>query len=231
MPARVQPAFSGRRARAGGQRRDGVGKHRKGRGAMKAMAARRPGAAFTLVELLVVMGILMILAGMLLPALARAVETVKVGATRTEIKGIEAAMEMYHMDWGAYPPDSSGSLGSAQCIVYYLGTAFRVADGYTRNGGPYYDFPGDRLFTEGTGEVFMDSLKARADRTVYYYRFDNNDADDGSETWSATNVSNVHPMSVDVWSAGWDGDDAVSTAHPTKGNINSVDIGDDLGNW
>ena len=62
-------------------------------------------AAFTLVELLVVMVIIAILAGLLLPALAQGKEKAKVVRVRAELYGIGLALEMYSTDHaGKLPP-------------------------------------------------------------------------------------------------------------------------------
>jgi prepilin-type N-terminal cleavage/methylation domain-containing protein len=55
-------------------------------------------AAFTLVELLVVMAVIAILASLLLPALAAAREKAKVCRVHTELYGIGLALEMYSTD-------------------------------------------------------------------------------------------------------------------------------------
>ncbi|MBN2505502.1 MAG: type II secretion system protein [Verrucomicrobia bacterium] len=68
---------------------------------------RPPGRqpAFTLVEMLVVMGILGVLAGLLLPALAHAKEKAKVAKVHAELYGVGVALEMYADDHdGELPP-------------------------------------------------------------------------------------------------------------------------------
>lgn len=69
--------------------------------------ARSPGwqAAFTLVELLVVMAIVAILVGLLGPALARSKEKAKVAKVHAELYGVGLALEMYSDDHqGQVPP-------------------------------------------------------------------------------------------------------------------------------
>jgi prepilin-type N-terminal cleavage/methylation domain-containing protein len=61
--------------------------------------------AFTLVELLVVISIIAILAGLLLPAMARAKEKARVTKVHVELYGVGLALEMYSDDnAGKLPP-------------------------------------------------------------------------------------------------------------------------------
>jgi len=65
---------------------------------------QRPPQAFTLLELLVVVAIIGLLAGLLLPALSAAREKAKVTKVNVELRQIELALEMYCEDHERYPP-------------------------------------------------------------------------------------------------------------------------------
>jgi prepilin-type N-terminal cleavage/methylation domain-containing protein len=58
---------------------------------------------FTLVELLVVIGIIAILAGIFLPVLAGVKTRAKVANTRSEMAGLAAAIRAYESDYNRYP--------------------------------------------------------------------------------------------------------------------------------
>ena len=69
----------------------------------KPFIAKSTRQGFTLIELLVVIAIIGILAGMLLPALARAKVKVRIAKAKTEIAGIQAAITAYETDYGKLP--------------------------------------------------------------------------------------------------------------------------------
>lgn len=69
----------------------------------KPLMAKSTRQGFTLIELLVVIAIIGILAGMLLPALARAKVKAKVAKAKTEIAGIQAAIAAYETDYSKLP--------------------------------------------------------------------------------------------------------------------------------
>jgi len=65
--------------------------------------ARRRRRAFTLIELLVVIGILALIAGLLLPAILRALKTGDRTRTEADLHLIETALDSYRQDFGDYP--------------------------------------------------------------------------------------------------------------------------------
>jgi type II secretory pathway pseudopilin PulG len=60
--------------------------------------------AFTLLELLTVIGIIAILMGLLFPVLAIVRNGARVAQAKNDIKQIEAAVKAYYADYGKYPP-------------------------------------------------------------------------------------------------------------------------------
>lgn len=94
--------------------------------------------AFTLIEMLVVLAIIGILAGILLPALIIARAKVRVTQAKHDIAQIRSSLMTYSQDYGAYPPDAilnttdrdatfdgSGtmwpaSLSPSECVNWFL---------------------------------------------------------------------------------------------------------------
>jgi general secretion pathway protein G len=64
--------------------------------------------AFTLLEILLVIGILVALAALVLPNLSGAGDKAKKGQTQVQIKTIEDALEQFKLDIGRYPTTEEG---------------------------------------------------------------------------------------------------------------------------
>jgi general secretion pathway protein G len=69
---------------------------------------RRSHRAFTLVELLLVLSILALLAGLVLPKLVGTGEKAKVKTAIAQIGAFKTALEMFEVDNGKFPPGKNG---------------------------------------------------------------------------------------------------------------------------
>ena len=89
-----------------------------------ATSNRQPPSAFTLVEMLVVIVIIGVLAGLVLPAINAARERARVTRIVMEISNLHAAMQDYRNTYGSYPPNFS----DVNAVVRHFKKAFpRIA--------------------------------------------------------------------------------------------------------
>ena len=68
----------------------------------------RSAAAFTLIELLLVLAILTVLAAMVVPKFTRRSQQAKITAARIDIANLEVAMDAFEVDCGRYPATEEG---------------------------------------------------------------------------------------------------------------------------
>lgn len=80
---------------------DQAARHAEGDRSMR--KGKQEKAGFTLIELLVVIAVIAIVAGMLLPALARGKDSAKSAACKSKLRQIGLATQMYMDDFGKYP--------------------------------------------------------------------------------------------------------------------------------
>lgn len=87
---------------------------------------KRTETGFTLLELLVVLGIISLLAGIVGPQVMKHMGESKTKAARVQIEDLAAALDMYKLDVGHYPSTQEG-----------LRSLIESPDGTARWNGPY----------------------------------------------------------------------------------------------
>lgn len=132
---------------------------------LKGIAVKRKKSAFTLVELLAVLGIIAILVALLIPALTAVRKMAKEAQQKAQITTIELGLTAFKNDYGDYPPsdcpplpstcDYCGAQKLAEALVgwdligFHPKSAWR-ADGKDKdNGNETYDPDKTRLDPDG----------------------------------------------------------------------------------
>jgi general secretion pathway protein G len=139
---------------------------------------------FTMIELLTVIAIIAILAGMLLPALNRARQQAWETTARTMISSLEAALANYMTDYGDYPQDDTGTCESCINLIDKIET------------GDYASFRSDDK--DGSGNL-LDPWGA-----AYCYRYQTGTVQGASyglkyNIWSKGNDTSVTTDDITNW--------------------------------
>jgi len=75
---------------------------------------RRKQSGFTLIEILVVITILAILAGLLVPRVMDRPDQARVVAAKNDVRAIQSAVNLYRLDNGVYPSTEQGLMALVQ---------------------------------------------------------------------------------------------------------------------
>lgn len=95
--------------------------------------SRRRRLAFTLVELLVVIGVIALLAGILLPLITRSIRQAGRVRVQSDLQAISIALNAYKDDFGDYPRPDAANTGAAVLGKALMG---KYGDGFLPNGQP-----------------------------------------------------------------------------------------------
>lgn len=172
------------------------------------MSERRPQPAFTLVELLVVIGVIAILASLLLVGLNRWRRQAEEARIRMDFAAIGAALDAYRMDMGDYPRDwwlasydGSDVRGTTRLADYLIGPADAAVDGADGAGfrtnrfggrvwGPY--LPPDRFNVVKSSSRQWDLLDRWGQRIQYFPQW--KELRQNVSSSSASNPNQIGPV-------------------------------------
>ncbi|MDD5644339.1 MAG: type II secretion system protein [bacterium] len=113
---------------------------------------------FNVTELLVAIGIIIVVAGLLVPALLRSRHRANETSIPVDLNQLRAALEMYYSDWGVYPYGSNINMVSCLSGGYFAFSPEALMDGVIvdANGIPYiYKYPGENK--EGRYDLYSAS--------------------------------------------------------------------------
>jgi general secretion pathway protein G len=74
----------------------------------KSLKHARNNEGYSLVELLVVLGIMALLSAMVAPQVIRYLSSARSETAKTQLRNLEAALELYNIDTGTYPTETEG---------------------------------------------------------------------------------------------------------------------------
>jgi prepilin-type N-terminal cleavage/methylation domain-containing protein len=207
----------------------------------RARRATRAGG-FSLVELLVVIGIIVVLASLLLAAIGTAREKRKVVLATTQIKEIYAALQLYYEELRSYPPDTGNYAADdtstePYSLHRYLG--MRVVDEMGNPHGPFLTI--EPQFLKGPAKTVAGSggVMLYCDPWGHPYQMDALhivvDPKTGAPTrigepWPAGTPDNEKTVNVKVWSNGPDGKSVLGSLTPNGQKGSGADA-DNINSW
>jgi type II secretory pathway pseudopilin PulG len=174
---------------------------------------RRPGAGFSLLELLTVIAIIIILAGLLMPALGRARRQAKIAKARTDVGNLATAFRSYYVEYGTWPV----TVGTPMPVDNDMR---RLLAGISITNTPYLGNPRATVYMEFKARDLVNGAFVDPWGNVYMCQFDHDyDRLCPSPFQGGLNIEE----GVLVWSRGPDGLTDTAGEHSTlnRDNIKS----------
>jgi general secretion pathway protein G len=133
--------------------------------------------AFTLLEVLLVIVILVTLAAVVVPNLTGSQDKAKKGTTQIQIKNIESALDMFKTDVGRYPTTEEG------LKALYDKDQLQDEDLVKKWGGPYLGKEGtdDKDLKDAWGHDFRYTSPGEHNTKSFDLYSDGQDAEEGTE--------------------------------------------------
>lgn len=166
-------------------------------------------SSFTLIELLAVVGIIVLIAGLVIGTASYSNRKARESKTKSQLHQLTIALDLYKNDWGWYPITfSNAPRDRAISHVWDAGTTnnnidlYRALTNYTYQGGrsQYLEMKSEMIKTIGTTNLFVDPYG----NPWGYFNPTNN---------SPFRTNMFNPRSYDLWSYG------VDAADPTNALI------------
>ena len=153
-------------------------------------------SGFTLIELLVVIGIIVLLAGIVMPNFMKQIDKAKKTRARADIHSVENALAMYQTDYGTYPGHEGVGTDLSNAGVDNISGDGELEDmlqtAGTNGRGPYLskDIPNDPYGTVykyrasgGTSTDYTNPLKERSYDLWSWGKDKDNGGDDDIACW------------------------------------------------